>query len=655
LVANLWSQESIGPTQILELLPSRNCQKTKKTEKTCAHWQGSRLYIHNGRQERHDEGDLNTRFSPLVTLLQAVKRGLDERPDHRLLADFLDHHDEEAFEHLVQRHARHVWSVCHRLLGNSADAEDAFQATFVVLIRSGRMIADRGPLGGWLYRVAYRVALRARAMVVRRRQKEQAAAATAEAAASGTPIDPDLSEALNEELGRLPEACRLAVLLCDLDGLSRKEVAGKLGWKETTLAGRLNRGRKMLADRLRDRGFTAPLVLAAAGVATFPASVVASTVSLANALVVAGAGIASGAVPSTVAELATGILGDMTMRITTKVLATAVLVAGILGGIVSGFGLHDSPTAATAAPPPTARPAPHESKAETAPVEGQLFRVLELKPDANGKVKVPVMKLFHFQPGMFGGAGIGGAGIGGFGGGFGGIGGGGIGGGGALGIAGIGGGIGGIGGGGIGGGGALGGGGMLGGGGFGGGGAFGGAALEWTPLDKLKDLTVTTAAGKEISKEDALKRLAKGGIVVISADGNKISPAYLKVFKDDVLVLISPELVDRGLSVGVGGGGQTAPAPSDSRPKPAPTNQQLAAAKDAYAKLGATYEYWTDPRTRTALPVQMFHMPNTTADEDLKVLPDLPFRFALDLGQTKVTDAGVAELQKRLPELKIIR
>jgi RNA polymerase sigma factor (sigma-70 family) len=252
------------------------------------------------------------------------------------LTDFVEHQDEAAFEHLVERHARHVWSVCYRLLGNSADAEDAFQATFVVLIRSGRLIAERGPLGGWLYQVAYRVALKARAMAARRRQMEQAAA-TPEVAPTGSPIDPDLSEALNSELDRLPEPCRLAVLLCDLDGLPRKEAAAKLGWKDSTLAGRLERGRQMLARRLRLRGFTAPVVLAATGGAVIPPCVAASTVSLARALVVARAGIASGAVPATVAELATGILRDMTMRIATKVLATAVLIAGVLGGIGPPF------------------------------------------------------------------------------------------------------------------------------------------------------------------------------------------------------------------------------------------------------------------------------------------------------------------------------
>ncbi len=295
---------------------------------------------------------MDARFSPLNMLLQAVKRDLDDRSDHRLLADFVDRHDEEAFEHLVKRHARHVWSVCYRLLGNSADAEDAFQATFVVLIRSGRMIADRGPLGGWLYGVAYRVALKARAMVARRRQKEKATA-THKSAPVAAPIDNDLAELLNKELGRLSEPCRLAVVLCDIDGLSRKDAAAKLGWKESTLSGRLERGRKKLAARFRSRGFTAPAVLAAAaGGATLPSGVVASTVSLARAALITGAAAGSAVLPAAVAELATGILRDITMRIATKVLATAVLIAGILGGTWYGLGTSGSPPGAIAAQAP---------------------------------------------------------------------------------------------------------------------------------------------------------------------------------------------------------------------------------------------------------------------------------------------------------------
>jgi hypothetical protein len=100
---------------------------------------------------------------------------------------------------------------------------------------------------------------------------------------------------------------------------------------------------------------------------------------------------------------------------------------------------------------------------------------------------------------------------------------------------------------------------------------FGGVMqAELVDLDKLRDLTITTTEGKEVSKEDALKKLAKGGVVVISTDGKKVSPAYLKVFKDDVLVLMSPDLLLRGAVGGFGGGGVIAPMP----PAPAPEKTQ---------------------------------------------------------------------------------
>jgi RNA polymerase sigma factor (sigma-70 family) len=362
--------------------------KNPKKQKKCVCADGVRESIFTtADKDDHFEDNLGTRTSQLPMLLQAFKRTLDERSDSQLLADFLDRHDQEAFEHLVYRHARHVWSICCRVLNNPADAEDAFQAAFIVLIRSGRMIADRGAIGGWLYKTAYRVALKARAMIAKRRQKEQAAV-KAEIMPACSAADPDLSKILNEELGRLSEPCRLALLMCDLDGLTRKQASAQLGWKETTLAGRLERGRKVLAKRLRRRGLTAPAVLAAAGASTLPTNVVASTISLAHALVVVGAGLKSAAVPATVAELASAILRDMTMRIATKALATALLIAGILGGARYGLMLNGSPIAVSAQPASIS--APNENKPASAPGEN-------LRQIADGKVQVPVGAVAHAQ------------------------------------------------------------------------------------------------------------------------------------------------------------------------------------------------------------------------------------------------------------------
>src|SRR5688572_31440147 len=137
--------------------------------------------------------------------------------DAELLAAFLHARDDAAFEALVRRHGRMVLGVCRRLLGHQQDAEDAFQATFLVLARKAATVRPPGMLGNWLHGVAGNVARRLRAMNQRRRSHERQMAAMPECA---TPAVPDLglAEVLDAELGRLPEKYRLAVILCDLEG-----------------------------------------------------------------------------------------------------------------------------------------------------------------------------------------------------------------------------------------------------------------------------------------------------------------------------------------------------------------------------------------------------------------------------------------------------
>ena len=115
------------------------------------------------------------RHAAFGSFLRTVGLTGEARSDARLLADFYTHRDETAFATLVNRHQRAVWSVCTRVLTNPADAEDAFPATFLVLARSGRLLADRGSIGGWLYRVAERVARKARTMTLQRQRLEQKA------------------------------------------------------------------------------------------------------------------------------------------------------------------------------------------------------------------------------------------------------------------------------------------------------------------------------------------------------------------------------------------------------------------------------------------------------------------------------------------------
>ena len=285
----------------------------------------------------------------IAAFLRTAPGSADARPDDALLADFFAVRDESAFAEIVRRHQRTVWGVCRRVLTNTADAEDAFQATFVVLARRGRTLAERGSVGGWLYRVAQRVSLKARAVAAKRRRNEAKATRTEVAPEVHSP-DADLIAVIGEELDRLPEKDRLAVIVCDLDGLSRADAAVRLGWNEGTLSARLHRARKRLAEALRQRGVTAPTTLLAALLAAgpAPAAVAGATAGLATAVAVSG--LTARAVSASVAALVHSTLKEMTMRIATKVLATVALAAGLLG--TGWVGLPGALPTAAAAPVP---------------------------------------------------------------------------------------------------------------------------------------------------------------------------------------------------------------------------------------------------------------------------------------------------------------
>jgi len=155
-------------------------------------------------------------------------------PDGRLLLDALSRRDPAAFEALVSRHGpTTVWAVCRRQLRNPADAADAFQATFLVLLRKGRSLTGVTSVGGWLYRVAFRTALKARTSAARRSRREIVAAKPEATVASEFNED---AAVVHDELAFLPDIYRLAVLMCDLEGLPRRDAAERLGWKEGTLS-----------------------------------------------------------------------------------------------------------------------------------------------------------------------------------------------------------------------------------------------------------------------------------------------------------------------------------------------------------------------------------------------------------------------------------
>ncbi len=174
--------------------------------------------------------------------------------DDQLLDRYVARRDESAFAALVGRHGPMVLGVCRAVLKDSAEVEDAFQATFLVLIRKAETIRGREALGGWLHQVAYRIAIEAGADAALRRAREQSAGELAAMRSESEEFPDEMRRILHEEIERLPEHFRLPVVLCDLEGLSRLEAARQLRWTEGTLRGRLARARARLRDRLTHRG-----------------------------------------------------------------------------------------------------------------------------------------------------------------------------------------------------------------------------------------------------------------------------------------------------------------------------------------------------------------------------------------------------------------
>ncbi len=179
-----------------------------------------------------------------------------ELTDGQLLQSFIDRGDEGAFETLVHRHGAAVLGVCRRVLCHQQDAEDAFQATFLVLARKAASIVSQETVGNWLYGVAYRTARKAKVANARRRNRETQAATMLRQEHKTNEVWLDLQPLLDRELHTLPAKYRSPIVLCDLEGKTRPEAARQLGWPEGTLSWRLASARSMLAKRLERRGVT---------------------------------------------------------------------------------------------------------------------------------------------------------------------------------------------------------------------------------------------------------------------------------------------------------------------------------------------------------------------------------------------------------------
>jgi RNA polymerase sigma factor (sigma-70 family) len=220
----------------------------------------------------------STRILPHLCRLLA-RNGVS---DAQLLESFLANHDETAFTALVRRHGPMVLAVCRRLLPNPHDAEDAFQATFLVLVRKAASLRRPQQLGNWLYGVAYRTALKARATAARRRSRERPLVDVPKEGPVAELVWRELRPLLDEELARLPDKYRTPVVLCCLEGVSKREAARQLGWPEGTLSTRLHQARELLRQRLTRRGLTlsSGVVAAALTQSAAPAAVPVSLTTL---------------------------------------------------------------------------------------------------------------------------------------------------------------------------------------------------------------------------------------------------------------------------------------------------------------------------------------------------------------------------------------
>jgi RNA polymerase sigma factor (sigma-70 family) len=267
-----------------------------------------------------------------AALLQAGKGPTDAH----LLESFLTQRDEAAFELLLLRHGPMVLGVCQRVLRHTQDAEDAFQATFLVLARKAGSLRSRELLGNWLYGVAHRTALKARAMSMKRRAREKEAGALPRPQAAADRPSEELLAELDAALCRLPDKYRVPIVLCELEGKGRREAARLLGLAEGTLSWRLAHAKKLLARKLsRDGG--APSVSALALTSALPAGLpraLLNTTARAALRVVRGEALSAGMVSAQVVTLTEGVIKAMLWSKLKGVGAVAfalLLGAGLIG------------------------------------------------------------------------------------------------------------------------------------------------------------------------------------------------------------------------------------------------------------------------------------------------------------------------------------
>jgi RNA polymerase sigma factor (sigma-70 family) len=286
-------------------------------------------------------------------LRNAMLRDGVEPTDGQLLEHFVKEREGAALEALVRRHGSMVWGVCRRVLANHHDVEDAFQATFLVLVRKASSVKPRDMVGNWLYGVAQQTALKARATSAKRKTREQQVSAMPEPTAAPSDRADDLARLLDQELSRLPDKYRAVLVLCELQGKAIKEAAKQLGVPDGTIASRLARGRTMLAKRLARHdlaisGAALPALLAQQAAAVPPAVLAAAV----KTVLLVAAGKAAGIVSIPVTSLTEEVVKAMFLTNLRKMSAVALLV---IASCAAGYGAYSRLDAGKKDPEPGAK------------------------------------------------------------------------------------------------------------------------------------------------------------------------------------------------------------------------------------------------------------------------------------------------------------
>jgi RNA polymerase sigma factor (sigma-70 family) len=310
----------------------------------------------------------------LVSVLRALRQNLNQQcppdtlSDAQLLSRFAGNGDEAAFEALLRRHGPLVLGLCRRLLANPSDADDAFQATFLVLARKAAAIRRRSSVASWLYGVAFRVARRARGRVARQHLSERQVgdvrradeladqgSCSADADPPSRAVQRELQQKLDAELQALPEKYRAPLVLCYLQGKTNEEAARELGWPVGSISRRLTKARDLLRGRLSERGLAVPGALLASVLAEQQAPAVPS--ALLEATLRTAKSFPAGQAPAVAAPAITLAQGALSAMKATKIKIAAVVLAALgLLGASAGVFLYGA-AADEPAPLPQALPA----------------------------------------------------------------------------------------------------------------------------------------------------------------------------------------------------------------------------------------------------------------------------------------------------------